>query len=333
MWWNKNQSSDEINQDVYDVFLRMNSGETTESDQKYFEDWKEKNPELLVKYQEMDDLWNELGIYATDTPADDDHEYRGKDKPGPTRYLRHPGLAIAASIILVVSIFSGLHFFPGENVLHYQTERGERLVVSLEDGSNIHLNSLTDVHVTFDEHKRIIKLNKGEALFDVAHDENRKFIVQTIHGSIQAVGTEFNISVISDDIEVTIIEGTVLVKSNVNDLVPAIEEIATVGEQILIDSRGIIESKIMEDAGQVIAWTRGKLVFSGEPLHQALEKINLHSKHNILVKDPRLRDLPLFGVFNTGDTLGFISAIQEAFPVQPLEVSGNATLLTYRTDG
>lgn len=333
MWWNRNQSSDEINQDVYDVFLRMNSGETTESDRKYFENWKERNPELLPQYQEMNNLWNELGIYATDMSSNEVHGYKEENSSMLTGYLRHPGLAIAASVMLLVSVFASLHYYSIPDFLQYTTERGERLVVSLEDGSNIHLNSLTDMDVIFDANRRLIKLNKGEALFEVAHDKNRKFIVQTIYGSIQAVGTEFNVNVISDDIKITIIEGTVLVKANKNDHHPAISEVVVVGEQVLIDDRGIIESTSIKNAEQVIAWTRGKLVFSGEALHLALEKINLHSKHSILVKDPRLRDLPLYGVFNTGDTLGFISAIEQAFPVQPLEVSGNATLLTYRTDG
>jgi transmembrane sensor len=332
MWWNKNQFSNEISDDVYDIFLRMNSGETTELDIQYFEDWKEKNPDLLVKYKETENLWHELGIHAMETNPEQLHEGNEGFRSKLTNNLLHSKLAIAASVILIISFLGSLHFLSIPDFLHYKTERGERLVVSLEDGSNIHLNSLTDVHVKFDENKRIIKLNKGEALFDVAHDENRKFTVQTLHSSIQAVGTEFNVSVISDDIEITIIEGTVLIRPIENDHNSNISEIAVVGDQILIDSNGLIESSTMENTEQVIAWTRGKLVFSGEPLYQALVKINLHSRHDILVKDSRLRNLPLFGVFNTGDTLGFISAIQEAFPVEPLEVSGNATLLTYKTD-
>ncbi len=332
MFWNSNESSYAINKDVYDVFMKMNSGETSDSDNQFFEVCKKNNPDLLEEYDELESLWNELGVHAIETSLVDTQKQETNSTSGRATHFLNPRLAIAASIVLLASFIGILNFSWNSDFLHYKTERGERLVVSLEDGSNVHLNSLTDVQVNIDESKRIIKLIKGEALFDVAHDESRKFIVQTTHGSIQAIGTEFNVSVISDDIEITIIEGTVLVKSNENDRDSEVSEIAVVGEQVLIDSFGIIESSKMEDAEQVIAWTRGKLVFSGEPLYQALLKINLHSKHNILVKDPRLRNLPLFGVFNTGDTLGFISAIEEAFPVQPLEVSVNATLLTYRTD-
>ena len=333
MRWGKKRSPDEVGQNIYDVFIRMNSGETSEVDREYFENWKEQNPEALVTYRKIEYLWNELGIHAMGMAPEDIHEYLKQTEFNKNHYLSYPKISIAASVILIVSIFFGIQFYSKDSAFSYQTERGERMVISLEDGSNVHLNSLSEVDVLYNDSERTIKLKRGEALFVVAHDENREFFVQTAHGSIQAIGTEFNISVVSDDIKVTIIDGTVLIKSKQNIDESVIVEIATVGEQIVIDSHGKLQSTTIENVTTIIAWTKGKLIFSGEPLHQALEKVNLHSKHHIRVKDPRLRNLPLFGVFNTGDTPGFVSAIEEAFPIKSIEVSGSTTLLLYSTDG
>ena len=333
MWWGKKRSPDEISQGIYAVFIRMNSGETSAVDREYFENWKEQNPEALVIYRKIEYLWNELGIHAMNMAPEDIHENLKQTEFNKRHNLSYPKISIAASVILIVSIFLGFQFYSKDSVFSYRTARGERMVISLEDGSNVHLNSLSDVDVLYSDSERTITLNRGEALFEVAHDENRKFFVQTAHGSIQALGTDFNISVESDDIKVTIIDGTVLIKSKQHIDQSVIGEVATVGEQVLIDSHGNLQSTTIENVTTIIAWTKGKLIFSGEPLHQALEKVNLHSKHNIRVKDPRLRNLPLFGIFNTGDTPGFIGAIEEAFPIKSIEVSGSTTLLLYRTDG
>ena len=333
MWWGQKRSPDDVSQDIYDVFIRMNSGETSEVDREYFENWKEQNPEAFVKYRNIEYLWKELGIHTMEMAPEDIHKYLKQTEFNKPHYLSYPKISIAVSAILVVSILLGVQFYSKNSTLSYQTERGERMVINLEDGSNVHLNSLSGVDVFYSDSERTIKLTRGEALFIVAHDENREFLVQTAHGIIQAIGTEFNISVVSDDIKVTIIHGTVLIKPKQAIVESVIEEVATVGEQVLIDSHGKTQSTIIENTSEIIAWTKGKLIFSGEPLHEAVEKVNLHSKHHIRVKDPRLQNLPLFGVFNTGDTSGFISAIEEAFPIKSIEVSGSTTLLLYRADG
>lgn len=335
MWWRKDKSSAELDT-VLALFVRVKCGDTvSEADQHTLAQWKAGNPELMASYQRFECLWDELGLYTAELSREQISSYLAGTSTSNHRlgFFTKPAFSIAASFILVCAVLLSVNHFFDNGESHYQTSRGERMVVGLTDGSNVHLNSLTEIVIRFDKDKRSIDLKRGEALFEVAHDAGRKFLVHTKHGSIQAVGTEFNVNVVSKDIRVTVLEGTVLVRPGDQLDTNANSEIATEGDQLLLDSSGAIESSTTGDTGKVIAWTRGKLIFSGEPLNQAIEKVNLHSKHNITVKDPRLQDIPLFGVFNMGDTAGFISAIEEAFPVKSIGISADTTLLLYKTGG
>ena len=335
MWCYKSKSSDEFDR-ALQLFVRAKSSEVIgESDKRVLDEWKNEEPELFNSYQQLEILWDELGIYTAELTPQQITTYleRASGSSRSFSFISKPVIAIAASIVLVVTVLLGTNHFSNNEESYYQTSRGERMVVGLTDGSNIHLNTLTEINIRFNQSERIIELKRGEALFEVAHDPDRKFIVYTKHGSIQAVGTEFNVNVVSKDIQVTVLEGTILVRHGDEADKNANSEIAIEGEQLLLDSSGSIQSSITDNAGKVTAWTRGKLIFSGEPLSQAVEKVNLHSKHNITVKDKRLQDMSLFGVFNMGDTSGFISAVEEAFPVKSIDVSGDTTLLIYETGG
>src|SRR5690606_14897892 len=216
------------------------------------------------------------------------------------------------------------------DAVQFQTERGEQLVVNLDDGSTVQLNSLSRIEARFDDRTRTVTLFEGEALFTVARDPDRKFLVRTGRGRVEALGTRFNVRTAVDDVVVTVLEGTVLVSTEDTEPAEMQSEVATQGQQVLVARAGQIQRREAPKLEQVIAWSQGKLIFSGEPLHQAVERVDRHSKHTVVLKDDRLRDLPIYGIFNTGDTRGFVSALEQAYPLRPVEVSASTTVLVYR---
>ncbi len=110
-------------------------------------------------------------------------------------------------------------------------------------------------------------------------------------------------------------------------------QIAVEGEQVSIDPSGTMQAVKKTDVEKIVAWTRGKLIFSGESLREAIEKVNRYSKHRIDLRDAELKELPLYGVFNAGDTAGFISALEQTYRLRAIEISKNRTLLVKAPDG
>src|SRR3546814_10885657 len=95
----------------------------------------------------------------------------------------------------------------------YATDLGEQRTERLPDGTRIILNTQTAVAVRYSRQRREIALQHGEAMFEVAHDAARPFVVATGDGSVTALGTRFQVRNEGAGAIVTLLEGSVEVRS------------------------------------------------------------------------------------------------------------------------
>ena len=93
----------------------------------------------------------------------------------------------------------------------YRTQVGERRVIALKDGSHVHLNTGSTIEVALKKDRRLVRLVKGEAMFEVAHDRQRPFLVDAGSAQMRAVGTAFNVRIRENIVELTVTEGSVAV--------------------------------------------------------------------------------------------------------------------------
>jgi transmembrane sensor len=244
-------------------------------------------------------------------------------------FWRRTLLATAATLILALGAWflvpPGMH----EGTL-YRTARGERIEVHLADGSLMQINSGSELRVTMEKDRRAVSVVRGEALFDVAHDPNRRFVVNTPRGKVEAIGTQFNVNVYQDDLIVTVTEGKILISNSFSSPNNQAAEIAVPGQQVAVAADGRIVSKTLEDMSQTLAWTQGKIIFRGETLEQAVAQANRHNLPQIDILDARLRHLPVYGVFKTGDSTGFLSALERSYSLAAVTDSEQFTYLVYR---
>jgi len=124
----------------------------------------------------------------------------------PRKRIARVALATAAAAAIVGIV---AWFLNSEDV--YRTATGERRVVTLVDGSQVQLDSSTELHVHYTAHSRELALLHGQARFDVAHDIERPFVVAAGGRKVVATGTAFNIDLLGRDMFVTMIEGRVVV--------------------------------------------------------------------------------------------------------------------------
>ncbi len=94
----------------------------------------------------------------------------------------------------------------------YFTDVGERAQIELGDGTTVTLNTDTHLAVTFSQNFRHVFVPYGEASFHVAADPKRPFLVLAGRRRFQALGTNFNLRVLTpDNVELTVTEGNVKV--------------------------------------------------------------------------------------------------------------------------
>jgi len=210
---------------------------------------------------------------------------------------------------------------------------GEQRTVQLSDGSVAHINANSQLRVRFSHAQRLVELDQGEAMFDVAHDTTKPFRVLAGSTEVTAVGTEFDVyRRSSQEVTVTVVQGKVdvvdhdvhftpAVRGTNNVTPPAVRVVA--GQQLHViavrnpATRPALAAEPV-DVRAATAWIRREVVFEGRPLREVTAEFNRYTPKPIDIEDPELSDLQVSGAFNAYDTDSFLAFLRQ-FDVQVRE--------------
>lgn len=303
--------------------------------------WVEQSELNREQLFEMASLWDDMSVMHELSGLFPLH---GRTKPTPDKdvvWHRHP-IAVAASIVLFCSI-SLAWLLPGQShdlnqITLQQPSRieatgiGEQRTVSLSDGSVLHLNTNTQLDVSYSAGKRDIHLIQGEAHFEVAHDASRPFVVSAGSNAVTAVGTAFNVEMFSDsDIELLVTEGKVMIQNaNLESPKQGIESEQNVDAVYMISGEKAIfsnaEPKVkmtlsLDQVQRVLSWQQGMLVFEGEPLQKALNEVTRYTDVDFNISDEQLKQVRVAGFFKVGDIDGLLHALNNNFQISHQKIS------------
>lgn len=227
--------------------------------------------------------------------------------------LRPPsrlGLAVAVAASLLLVLTGPTWRLNAPVPATYATRIGEQKVAALADGSRVALDTQTAIQVDFKPDVRQITLEHGEAMFDVAHNAARPFIVHAGDTQVRAVGTSFIVRRIGSDVQVVLLKGRVAVSTakadrSADDAKPTILD---PGERLTAepDAPAAVDNPPLE---VVTAWRRGQVVFDEASLASAAAELGRYGGPRITLADPRLATTPVSGVFATSDAGEFAAAI------------------------
>jgi transmembrane sensor len=157
----------------------------------------------------------------------------------------------------------------------------------LSDGSVLRIGPNTRLRWSFDQHRRTIVLSEGEAVFEVAKDPNRPFIVTTQVGNVRAVGTEFGVSLMNASTAVvTVAHGKVAVSKHAIDRATEVAELVE-DQQIVLSERSVQPVKQV-DASRELQWATGYYEFRGETVREAVEQFNRRNRVKVVMSDPAI---------------------------------------------
>ncbi|HEY0681925.1 MAG TPA: FecR domain-containing protein [Steroidobacter sp.] len=313
--------------------VRMDADSVTDEERRAFEAWRDRSPENAAAYERA-----AASMRVFDDAQDDQHLdalRRAALRYQPERRL-FGAKSIAAGIVLAVIGVTALIAFGGgpnlfknvpvaslyeKGVADYVTRRGEKLDVTLPDGSAITLNTDTDLDVVFDGRHRTVEVLRGQAFFNVAKDPLRPFIVVAGGKQIVAVGTAFDVRLDEERVEVLLVEGRVVVE-NVTQAgsaaPPAQAAEASIhmnaGETLVATDKEVVH-KPAPDADRLLKWRDGLIEFDNTSLTEAVEEFNRYSAQTISIEDPQLGQLRISGVFRTNSQRKFLEAVTSLHPV------------------
>ena len=287
------------------MITRYLAGESTLDEKEIIESWSASDHENREKLESLKDIWEESGKRGKEHDAYSAlHRVNRKINFAEKVITRRVGksklhvsdywssvmlLRIAASIAFILMIAATALYISG--VFNNKPDKsywneaitrpGQRLTITLNDGTTITLNAESKLKYpkSFHEDARVIYL-EGEAYFKVAHVPNKPFIVRTGKLTTIDLGTVFNIKAYPDEnnFSVSLVRGKVSVsQSHSNKAEDAV--ILKPGEQYSYNKTTGTGKVKPFDYLQAAGWKDNILVFKSDRLSDIL--VNLERAYGI----------------------------------------------------
>lgn len=219
---------------------------------------------------------------------------------------------VMAGVALVVAGAAGAPDAVAPSFADYRSAVGEIRSFDLPDGSHVLLGSNSALDVEYDATTRRVRLLRGEAVFAPAPtgaDEPRSFVVATAGGSMTALGTRYAvrrrdaghgwIGVLQHRVEVALDRAP---GSGVPNATLLTGESATYSH-----AGGIVRSQIEPARGA--AWAEGYLVFDGEPLDIALQRIGEFRPGQLVLANRGATRRPVHALFHLDNLDGALATL------------------------
>ncbi|WP_237703845.1 FecR family protein [Rhodospirillum rubrum] len=292
---------------------------------KAFALWLGEDPRKAEAFRQTERLWAALEAPTAALATDGAALMVRRQRRPPIIWRRSAGRRVALAVVLAL----GLVLAPrGQGLIDSLraddvTAPGERRSLVLADGSVVALNTDSALAVAMGGDHRRLRLFRGEAWFEVAHDARRPFVVETGDGTVTVTGTRFNLRIDEAGTRVSLSEGRV-------ELSPAHAagqvKILRPGEQAVVGKTAVGAIDTF-DATAVTGWRRGQIVFYDTALRQVVAELNRYRRGPILLARRDLADLRVSGVFDVSDPEGVLAALTGTLPVRMTKVGGLLVVL------
>lgn len=323
--------------------LRLQDPKVTLSERAECVQWLQESPLHVAEMLRVSHVqgalanfpyWNEIAPLDAASAGGTVRELSGVRSPPIRKSRSARGLrvglyvsALAAGVAIIAVALLSLGNFRYRSIV---TGVGERLNVTLADGSLVRASPETTLRVYFTKNERRVTLSRGEALFRVTKNPAKPFLVETNHTRVRAVGTAFGVEHRYDSVIVTVEEGRVAVtqaptepsRSDARTL--AVTEISLdADQQIIVPPGGPIGPVHKVDSHRELAWADGHLVFDHDSVAAAVQQFNRFNRVQIKVLDPKVAARPVSAVFNVSDPEAFVTFLESVANVRVRHPSPN----------
>ncbi|WP_043517538.1 FecR family protein [Achromobacter arsenitoxydans] len=302
-----------ITAQAVDWCVRLHDQSPTAADLAAFEAWRRSDPRHGQEYDEVVQLWDLTRTLPSPPMGSGAMRKADARRPLQQRWksAARYTLGAAASVAAIAVAGWSIGWLPSD----YQSygARQSAAIVSLPEGSVVELNVNTTVTFMQYRDRRELRMTRGEAFFNVSHDADSPLTVHTPAGGITVTGTRFNVWADEDRTVVTLIDGSVSVRTADNiqtvQLRPGMQAVLQQQSNISVDSAAQVEDLLM--------WRQGKLVLNDLPLREVARLLNhyLPAPQRIVEVAPQVGDLRLGGTYDIAEVPRLLDRLPKVLPV------------------
>lgn len=158
---------------------------------------------------------------------------------------------------------------------------GQIIQQSLPDGSKLTLNADTQIEISYFRDRRLIKLKRGEAIFEITKDPARPFIVDSETARITVLGTRFLVNRIDGEVRVAVDHGRVRFESFDAAGRVLFSPIILTNGQTAHARPGTQPAMLARPAADAFGFIEGKLVFDEASLNEVAETLSRYRKMQV----------------------------------------------------
>ncbi|WP_421874522.1 FecR family protein [Marinoscillum sp.] len=313
---------------THEAFARYFAGESTKEESDQIKNWAAQSGDNQTELETFRSVWQDVGTLKLVEPAVDSAAAFNKVKSlKNAREISSKSTfwnawKVAALCVLAASlVFILLQEKNQPETIRFQAKQVDQ--VTLQDGSTIAINAGSEISYpeTFKEEERVVQL-KGEAFFEVTSNPMQPFKVKVGGVTVTVLGTSFNINETGEAVIVSVVTGTVEVKSTygVEVLQPGDQVTASASSQQLVRTSTSV-------SGTEQFWASRKLSFEGSSLRTVISDLEEVYQVSINVSDQKILNCKLKATFE-GQSIDEILEIISISNNLTVEQTNDSYLLT-----
>lgn len=312
------RSADDVRREASEWIARMR-GPEAEMSRLEFERWRARDPRNRAAYAGMEQI-SRLSQRLGDTPLGRAHLEKVNRRPffalsGPRIAFASLGVAllIGGGTILLWRDDAPRSAAVAQASTPFATRVGEIHTVRLADGTTVTLDTDSAIEPVFTGQARVVRLSRGRARFDVAHDGARPFMVEAGGRTIIDRGTLFDVVLGREGVKVVLLRGAVEIRDRKARGSGAAPIARLVPGQVFADAPAAGAAQVSAAPGGSDLWVKGMLSFDGAPLGDVVAAANRYSAHKIRLGEPALAGLRVTGSFRATPTDALAAILAATF--------------------
>lgn len=320
--------TDKLREVAISWLIRLRDAEADDPIRSQFEQWLMANAAHQQAYADISRLWQTF-----DSPrelerladiADQDAFFQQSTR---AKKLKNAVAGALAVLAIGAGGLLGLQAWRSQPTMQLATQAavGEVKSQRLQDGTLMTMNTGTEIAVTYYRDKRLVTLKQGEAIFEVARDEQRPFIIDSGKAKITVLGTRFAVNKLHKLVRVSVDHGTVKVESQQTS------HANQQGGQLILHDGEVAEVKQIatrshHQAADAFAFEKGMVIFEEADLDEIAETLSRYRKQPLVAEPSVAGNIHLSSMLKTTAIETFIQQMPEMAPVR-IVPTAQATLI------